>query len=119
MSLVVRTLQSLRPKAQWSLVGEDITWVPTPDNAGHTTPNFEWHDTIQIKPTKDEYLTERDIQEQLIASESYMFLRRKEYPPLADLADALYWQSQGDESKMSAYLLAVQAVKDKYPKGNI
>jgi hypothetical protein len=47
----------------------------------------------------------------------YQRSRQPEYPPLADLADALYWQAQGDESKMTAYLAAVQAVKDKYPKG--
>ena len=46
----------------------------------------------------------------------YQRLRKPEYPPLADLADALYWQSQGDESKMTAYLAAVDAVKQKYPK---
>ena len=39
-----------------------------------------------------------------------------EYPPMTDLADALYWQSKGDESKMTAYLAAVEAVKLKYPK---
>jgi hypothetical protein len=42
--------------------------------------------------------------------------RIKEYPPLTQLADALYWQQQGDNSKMQQYLAAVQAVKDKYPK---
>jgi hypothetical protein len=48
----------------------------------------------------------------------YQRQRQSEYPPLADLADAMYWQAQGDDSKMTAYLAAVQAVKDKYPKGN-
>lgn len=45
-------------------------------------------------------------------------LRRDAYPPLADLADALYWQSQGDDSKMEAYNAAVAAVKAKFPKSN-
>jgi hypothetical protein len=51
-------------------------------------------------------------------STEYQRQRQPEYPPLVDLADALYWQSQGDDSKMSAYLAAVEAVKLKYPKGN-
>lgn len=43
-------------------------------------------------------------------------LRAREYPPITDLADALYWERNGDPSKMEAYLAGVQAVKDKHPK---
>ena len=43
-------------------------------------------------------------------------LRRAQYPPLADLADALYWAIHGDVTKMEAYIAAVNAVKAKYPK---
>lgn len=43
-------------------------------------------------------------------------LRRAEYPSLADLADALYWQAQGDDSKMSDYLARCAAVKVRFPK---
>lgn len=42
--------------------------------------------------------------------------RAANYPPLTDLADAMYWQSQGDNSKMLAYTAAVAAVKAMYPK---
>jgi hypothetical protein len=42
--------------------------------------------------------------------------RQSEYPPLADLADALYHQSKGDETKLTAYLAKCEAVKTKYPK---
>lgn len=45
-------------------------------------------------------------------------LRRDAYPPLADLADAIYWQSRGDSSKMDRYNAAVAAVKAKFPKSN-
>lgn len=47
---------------------------------------------------------------------TYQELRRKEYPPLGELADAIYWQSKGDNTKMGAYLAACEAVKSKYPK---
>lgn len=47
----------------------------------------------------------------------YKLDRIREYPPLQDLADALYWQSKGDNSKMEAYVAACEAVKEKYPKG--
>jgi hypothetical protein len=42
--------------------------------------------------------------------------RLAEYPPIVDLADAIYWSSRGDNSKMEMYLSAVEAVKLKYPK---
>lgn len=43
-------------------------------------------------------------------------LRREAYPPLANLADALYWQTRGDSTKLEAYHAAVAAVKARYPK---
>jgi hypothetical protein len=47
---------------------------------------------------------------------SNLELRRFSYPPMTDYLDAAYWQSQGDDSKMNAYLAAVEAVKTLYPK---
>lgn len=46
----------------------------------------------------------------------YQRKRAPEYPPLTELADALYHQQNGDDSKMTAYLAKVDAVKQKYPK---
>ena len=46
----------------------------------------------------------------------YQRKRQKEYPPLTELADALYHQSKGDDTKMTAYLAKCEAVKQKYPK---
>lgn len=46
-------------------------------------------------------------------------LRRDAYPPVADLADAIYWQSQGDSSKMDRYIAAVAAIKAQFPKGDV
>ena len=43
-------------------------------------------------------------------------LRQPQYPPLADLADALFWQSQGDNTKMETYIASVAAVKARFPK---
>ena len=47
---------------------------------------------------------------------AYRRLRAPEYPPVTDLADAIFWQQQGDNSKMEAYIAACEAVKAKYPK---
>lgn len=46
----------------------------------------------------------------------YRQLRAPEYPPLTELADAIYWNEQGDSSKLEAYVADCEAVKEKYPK---
>jgi hypothetical protein len=46
----------------------------------------------------------------------YQRKREREYPPLTELADALYHQQNGDDTKMTAYLAKCEAVKQKYPK---
>ena len=51
-----------------------------------------------------------------IDANAYISKRAPEYPPLTDLADALYHQSKGDETKLTAYLAKCEAVKQKYPK---
>lgn len=50
------------------------------------------------------------------AATQYQRKRQPEYPNLADLADALYWSSKGDNTKLDAYYAACEAVKTKYPK---
>ena len=49
-------------------------------------------------------------------SKQYQRNRQPEYPDMADLADALYWSSKGDNTKLDAYYAACEAVKTKYPK---
>lgn len=47
---------------------------------------------------------------------AYREQRAPEYPPISELADAIYWNEQGDSSKLDAYVAACEAVKEKYPK---
>ena len=56
-----------------------------------------------------------EIQAELDATQ-YQRDRQPEYPDLADLADALYWSNQGDNTKLDEYYEKVSAVKTKYPK---
>ena len=51
-----------------------------------------------------------------IDAHAYIEKRQWEYPPLADLADAMYWASKGDNTKLDNYYAACEAVKLKYPK---
>ena len=50
---------------------------------------------------------------------AYKRQRRPEYPSLADLADALYWSNQGDNTKLDEYYAACAAVKAEYPKPEV
>lgn len=50
------------------------------------------------------------------AQESVIAARRAAYPPLEDLADALYWQAQGDDSQMIDYMVRCSKVKSNFPK---
>ena len=42
--------------------------------------------------------------------------RQPLYPPLADFADAMYWNSKGDSSKLTAYYASCEKVKTDNPK---
>ena len=44
--------------------------------------------------------------------------RRVKYPPLAELADALYWKELGDKSKLATYLAKCRDVKSKNTNRN-
>lgn len=115
----IHALDIIRPGAEWILRGWEIIWEETKDENGAdiiNTPNFEWQDRKQLKPTKQEMTSAIENAKEAWKTLEYQRLRKPEYPPLTDLADALYWQAQGDENKMKKYLAAVDAVKKKYPK---
>lgn len=48
--------------------------------------------------------------------EDYTKMRRDAYPDWRELADALYWQSLGNDAPMQAYLAKCAAVKAAIPK---
>lgn len=50
------------------------------------------------------------------ALQAVLVSRARAYPPMSDFADALYWQSKGDDSKWTAYVLACDQVKQNFPK---
>ena len=44
--------------------------------------------------------------------------RKPLYPPLEEFADAMFWNSKGDSSKLTAYYAACEKVKADNPKPN-
>jgi hypothetical protein len=97
-------LASLVPAAVWGI-------------AGDTYEGIIWKDEVIPQPTKEQVETRISELQAIADSMAYQSRRKQEYPPLENLADALFWQAHGDNSKMTAYLAQVAAVKDKYPKG--
>jgi hypothetical protein len=97
--LLVKTIQNLVPNKEFVINDGVISWIGE-------TPNITQQ---QIDNEYATVLAEYNEQE-------YARKRAPEYPPLTDLADALYHQSKGDETKLTAYLAKCEAVKQKYPK---
>jgi hypothetical protein len=94
---------SLRPTAEYVIRGDVI----------------EWLDANQTQPTEAEIQAELARLQADYDSKQYQRQRQPEYPSLAELADALYWASTGDTSKLDAYYAACGAVKAKYPKPEV
>ena len=64
---------------------------------------------ISIEQSKvDLARTEIDTEAAKIA---YQYVRQPLYPSLGDFADAMYWNSKGDSSKLTAYYAACEKVK--------
>jgi len=101
--MIVKALQKIKPGAEWVLNGNDYD-------------DLNWLDTVQSKPTREEVSQAVAIVQAEYDEQEYARKRAPEYPPLTDLADALYHQSKGDETKMTAYLAKCETVKQKYPK---
>ena len=99
----VDALRSLRPNSEWVLRGDVL----------------EWMDSNQTEPTEVEIQAEIVRLQADYDSKQYQRNRQPEYPSLADLADALYWSNQGDNTKLDEYYAACAAVKAKYPKPEV
>ena len=102
---ITKALQSLRPGAQWSVLGdtyEGLQWLEKPVWEGG-----------QKKPTQEEVEAEVARLQQEWEATEYQRLRAPEYPDLKEYLDGLV---KGDTEQMQAYIDACLAVKAKYPK---
>jgi hypothetical protein len=102
---ISEALQSLRPGAEWMVIGETydgLQWLEKPIWEGG-----------QKKPTKAEVEAEVARLQQEWEDTEYQRLRAKEYPDVKEYLDGLV---KGDTEQMQAYIDACLAVKAKYPK---
>ena len=100
---IAKALITLRPNAQWSLLG-------------NTYDGLEWVDETQTKPSEDEISQKIEELKAEYELTQYQRQRAPEYPDLKEFVDAYYWAQKGDNTKMNAYIVKCDTVKDKYPK---
>ena len=88
-------MTSLRPNANWSMIGTDI---------------IEWTDTTQTQPSDDEIATEVIRLQAEYDNNEYARTRAVAYPPMADQLDDIF------HNGLAGWKKTIQAVKDTYPK---
>jgi len=101
---LVKALKSLYPGSFWSLNGDSysgLTWS---------------NENKSSKPTEEELISECERLQAEYERTQYQRQRAPEYPDLKELADALYWNSKGDSSKLEEYYIKCEEIKNKYPK---
>ena len=98
-----KALKSLCPTANFQLDEDDYD-------------KLIWHSPEIDIPTLEEVTQEVARLQAEYSAKEYQLQRAPEYPDLKELADALYWNSKGDVTKLEFYYEKCEAVKDKYPK---
>ena len=99
MTDIIKSILAINPKAQVTVIGEDIN-------------NIEWKNGTTPIPA-NEILAK---QQELITeynSNKYQRDRAVDYPSLADQLDMQYWDKINGTNKWQQ---AINAVKQKYPK---
>lgn len=83
---------------------------------GNEYENIQWYDERE-QPTKEQL--EQAYIELLkhTRKNRYKEQRKELYPSWEILADAIYHQQKGDNSKMDQYIKMCDDIKQKYPKG--
>ena len=110
-------LQTGRPDHinDWLAGYRNGNWYGYTDNTNQVYANLIVLDGGS-KPTESEVNAGlKSLQDNYDAQE-YVRKRVGQYPPLQDFADAMYWNSKGDSTKLEAYYGACEKVKTDNPK---
>ena len=73
-------------------------------------------DGTQVTLVQSEIDAARATLDAEAAATAYQSTRQPLYPSLGDFADAMYWNSKGDSTKLEAYYAACEKVKNDNPK---
>ena len=78
------------------------------------------HDGNTGKVTEETFTAEEEAvvvaQQAEDAKTLWLMKRLHSYPTIGEFADAMYWNSKGDSSKLTAYYAACEKVKSDNPK---
>ena len=94
----VDALQSLKPKAEWVLRGDEL----------------EWLDTEQTQPTEAEIQAEITRLQAVYDSQEYARNRKAEY----DLLNQYELMFDDQQNGTTTWVDSINAIKAKYPKEN-
>ena len=97
---IVHALESLKPKAEWNLIGNEYS-------------GLEWLDQLQIKPTEAEVNAEIARLQAEYDAKQYQRDRAKEYPSIQEQLDMQYWDAVNGTT---VWQDTINAIKVKYPK---
>ena len=85
--------------------------------SGEDYSGLDWHSENDFPPPTEEEIQAEILRLQAEYNETeYQRQRSSEYPDLKEFVDAYYWAQKGDNTKMNAYIVKCDTVKDKYPK---
>ena len=95
---ITHALQSLRPGASWSILGEDYEAL-------------QWSNENDLPPpTEEEVNQEIERLQQVYNNNQYQRDRKAEYPSIEEQLDTLYHQGY------DGWKVSIDEVKNKYPK---
>jgi hypothetical protein len=94
---ITHALQTLRPGAIWSLIGDNYE-------------DLVWNDETQVKPSEKELNDEISRLQAEYNSVEYKRLRSEAYPSIEDQLDLIY--HEGIES----WHAMIKSIKDAHPK---
>ena len=99
MTSILSAILAINPNAEATLKGSDISTIT-------------WHNGTTPISEADILAKQAELQADYEAKE-YQRNRASEYPSIGEQLDMIYHAGQGGD----AFQAAIQAVKDKYPKG--
>ena len=99
MTSILSAILAINPNAEVTLKGEDLSTIT-------------WHNDTTPIAEADILAKQAELQADYEAKE-YQRKRASEYPSIGEQLDMIYHAGQGGD----AFQAAIQAIKDKYPKG--
>jgi hypothetical protein len=99
MTDIIQSILAINPNAEVSVNAEDIKQIT-------------WHNGTTPIAEADILAKQAELQADYEAKE-YQRKRASEYPSIGEQLDMIYHAGQGGD----AFQAAIQAIKDKYPKG--